>query len=121
MADMINIPSHVEIDVRRPDGTIETVKPRHPMNPSAQMTMMSEREFQAMKKATAAAGRGELIAYRNVTKAVEAPKPSAADLAEMEYIRKTNAVYRASAGGEPCDQVGGANDIDRTPPSPTDY
>lgn len=114
MTDTIQIPSHVEIDVRRPDGTTETVRP-------AGKSMISELEFGLMKKATAAAGRGELLAYRNVMKTVEAPKPSAADLAEMAHIRHQNAVYRIAAGGEPCDQVGGAKDIDRTPANPQDY
>ncbi|MBS0474744.1 MAG: hypothetical protein JSR28_06300 [Proteobacteria bacterium] len=113
MTDMIQIPSHAEIDVRRPDGSIETV-----IKAGSQLT---EHNFAAMKAATKAAGRGELIAYRNITKSVAAPKPSAADIAEMDHIRHQNAVYRAAAGGENCDQIGGANDIDRTPANKEDY
>ena len=45
----------------------------------------------------------------------EAPKPTAADLAEENYIRQANAVYRMSAGGERCDQIAGVADGDKTP------
>lgn len=121
MTDTINIPSHVEIDVRRPDGTVETVFPKSPHNPDRPLTQISPREFEARKAATMAAGRGELLAYRNVTKAVTAPKPSAADVAEMDHIRHQNAVYRMAAGGEKCDQIGGAADVDRTPANKEDF
>ena len=46
---------------------------------------------------------------------------SAADLAEDRYIREHNAILRASAGGEQCDQIRGVADGDNTPSHKSDY
>ena len=86
-ANTFEVPSHVEMDIRRPNGSIETV--RHPTWRS-----MSEKTAAMVRKATKDAGRGDLIAYRNVTKLVEV-KMSAADKADaaservQRYLDKT--------------------------------
>lgn len=124
MNDTIEIPSHVEIDVRRPDGRIETVIPQHPGYKAQGMDVplrnLTERQIADMKAATKAAGRGEIIDVRHITRTVEAAKPTAADLEEADYIRRTNAIYAAGAGGEPHDRIGGAADVDRTLDHPSD-
>lgn len=115
----LQIPSHVEVDVRRPDGQVETVRPTNPVTGGVLRTI-TQRQIAELKAATSAAGRGEVLDVRNVTRTVEAAKPSAADLAEEDYIRRTNAIYAASAGGERHDRIGGAADVDRTPAHPSD-
>lgn len=89
----VKVPSHVEVDVRRPNGVVETIT-------IPGRTRLIERQFAEMVVATRKAGRGEVLAYRNVEKDVPAPQPTAGDLAEMEYRRRTAAIYAASAGGE---------------------
>lgn len=72
--------------------------------------------------ATAKAGRGKCIAYRNVTKSVEdTVSNDPGRIAEIKYINDHNAIIRAGAGGEKCDRIGGANDTDKTPANKTDY
>jgi len=74
-----------------------------------------------VNKLMADAKRGEIISYENITKDVESAKPSAADLGEERYIREHNAILRASAGGEACDQIKGVADCDNTPSNKQDY
>lgn len=89
MAKMITVPSHLEIDIRRPNGVIETVKP-------AGRTTLTPAQFAETKRATAAAGRGEVLCFRAVTKQIEAPAEWAAlDAAERAYDASTKAIYRA--------------------------
>lgn len=103
--ETVKVPSHVEVDVRRQNGIVETIT-------IPGRTRLIEREFAAMVKATREAGRGEVLAYRNIEKDVPAPQPTAADLVEEKYRRDTAAIYRASAGGEPCDD---GEFVDNTP------
>lgn len=110
MSKTLTIHSHSVLTVRRPTGQVEQVTMPHKFD---------DRLFAKAKADTAKAGRGELLGYVNHTKTVAAPQPTAADLAEEAYIRRTNAIYRASAAGEPCDQIGRPDD--RTPANPTDY
>lgn len=56
-----NTTDHAELTIRRPDGTIETVK-LHP----AKFPVMTDALFARMKKANLDAGRGECLSYRNV-------------------------------------------------------
>ena len=56
-----NDTDHAEVTIRRPDGTIETVK-LHP----AKFPVMTDALFARMKKANLDAGRGECLSYRNV-------------------------------------------------------
>lgn len=91
--ETVKVPSHVEVDVRRPNGDVETIT-------IPGRTRLIEREFSAMVKATREAGRGEVLAYRNIDRDVPAPQPTAADLAEEKYRRDTAAIYAASAAGE---------------------
>ena len=55
----------VEIDITRPDGTVETV------DVSARYHRMNDVAFDQIKKATKAAGRGEVISYRNIKETME--------------------------------------------------
>ena len=86
-AKTFEVPSHVEMDMRRPNGVVETV--RHPTWRS-----MSAKTAEMVRKASKDAGRGDLIAWRNVTK-LETYTMSAADLADaaservQTYLNKT--------------------------------
>ena len=115
---MLTIPSHCMVTIRRPNGEIETIN--YTVATKGQVVTMSPKVLAVVNKAMADAKRGEIIAYENITKDVETPKPSAADLAEERYIREHNAILRASAGGEPCDQIKGVADGDNTPSHKTD-
>lgn len=89
MAKILTVPSHLEIDIRRPNGVVETVRP-------AGRTTMSPPELAATKEATAKAGRGEVLAFRAVTKQIEEPAEYARlSAAERAYDASTAAVYRA--------------------------
>lgn len=107
----------VEVDIRRPDGTIETVRVKYN---NKELGRITEREYQAYCQAVRAAGRGECLTYRNLTQ-TKSCDPSflaeytAAVAAERAYTNSHNAQLRMMAGGEECDQIGGAADIDRTP------
>jgi len=90
----VQVTSHIEIDVRRPTGLVETIV-------KADMVTISRSDFAKIKEATRKAGRGECIAYRIVTKEIESAfVPTAADIAEAEYIKGRNAITRMMAGGE---------------------
>ena len=119
MSNTIEIPSHVEVDVRRPDGRIETVQPTNPVT-GGPLRMITQRQIAEMTAAMKAAGRGEVLEVRNITRTVAAAKPTAADLEEADYIRRTNAIYAAGAGDEPHDRIGGSAGVDRTPAHPSD-
>lgn len=118
MSNTVKIPSHVMVTVKRPNGSIEQMD--YTAATKGQVRTMTQKLLATVNKAMAAAGRGEVIAFENVLKDAEAPKPTAADLAEEAYIRKTNAIYRMSAGGEPCDQINGIADGDNTPANKLD-
>jgi hypothetical protein len=120
MADeMITIPSYCMVTIRRPNGHIETLN--YTEATKGKVRTMSPRVLEIVNKLMADAKRGEIISYENFEKEVVAPQPSAADLAEERYIREYNAIMRASAGGEPCDQIRGIADDDNTPQYKQDY
>jgi len=119
MSDLITIPSHCMVTIRRPNGDLETIN--YTQATKGQVFTMSPKVLTMVNKLMAEAKRGEIISYENVTKEVEAAKPSAADLAEERYIREHNAILRASAGGEACDQINGVADGDNTPSNKSDY
>lgn len=98
MTDMINIASHCMVTIRRPNGSVETVN--YTEATKGQVRSMNTRTLEVVNKAMAAAKRGQIISYENITKSVEAAKPTAADLAEDAYLRSTAATYRMAAGGE---------------------
>lgn len=112
MTKTVTIPSHCMVTVRRPDGTVETI--RHP-----KITTMIPKLWAEMKKAMAAAGRGECISYENVTKTVAAIQPTQAELERDRYERERDTIYRASAGGEPVDTD--HDGWDNTPHNKPDY
>jgi hypothetical protein len=104
----LEIADRLELDIRRPSGLVETVV--HPT-----LKTITASNFQAIKDATAKAGRGEVLAFRCITKVVEDTIDSnPSRLAELQYIREHNAIMRASASGEKCDQIG-STFSDRTP------
>ena len=113
MSNTVKIPSHVIVTIKRPNGAVEQMD--YTAATKGQVRTMTQKLLATVNKAMAAAGRGEIIAFENVLKDAEAPKPTAADMAEEAYIRQTNAVYRMAAGGERCDQVSGIADGDATP------
>lgn len=57
----VQIPDYAELDIRRPNGDIETIK----FSGANSLTAVL---FAQIKKATLAASRGDVLAYRNVTK-----------------------------------------------------
>lgn len=113
MSNTVKIPSHVMVTIKRPNGAIE--KMDYTAATKGQVRTMTPKLLSTVNKAMAAAGRGEIVAFENILKDTEAPKPTAADLAEAAYIRQANAVYRMSAGGERCDQISSIADADKTP------
>ena len=113
MSNTVKIPSHVIVTIKRPNGAVEQMD--YTAATKGQVRTMTQKMVVTINKAMAAAGRGKIIRFENVLKDAEAPKPTAADMAEDAYIRQTNAVYRMSAGGERCDQVSGIADGDNTP------
>lgn len=109
----LEIADRLEIDVRRPAGVVETIV--HPT-----LKTITDRDFAAMKAATSRAGRGELLAYRCILKTVaDTIDSDPSRIAELRYIAEHNAIMRASAGGEKCDQIGKTFG-DRTPHSKDD-
>jgi hypothetical protein len=54
--------THTTLTVRRPNGEIETVDYPHPVNAKV---------FEAIKAATAKAGRGTVLSYQSVTEVAE--------------------------------------------------
>lgn len=96
----LEIADRLELDIRRPSGSVETVV--HPT-----LKTITARNFADIKAATAKAGRGEVLAYRCITKTVEDTiESNPSRIAELRYINEHNAIMRASAGGEKCDQIG---------------
>ena len=114
MSKMIEVLSHVEMDIRRPNGKVETVT-RH------DISVFSDRDFSLIKAATAKAGRGECLAYRCVTKmVVDTVSNNPSRIAELNYISEHNAIARMASGGEKCDQIGVIAE-DKTPSHKTDF
>lgn len=113
MSNTVTIPSHCMVTIRRPNGDLETID--YTAASKGQVKTITPKLLATVNKAMAQANRGQIISYENVTKEVDAPKPTAADIAEERYIKSHNAILRASAGGEPCDQINGIADGDNTP------
>ena len=84
----VMVANYAEITVRRPNGVVETIK-----HPTARE--INEAMFSAAKKATKAAGRGDLISYRNIKKATTYTV-TAADAATDNSAR----IERAMNAGE---------------------
>lgn len=100
MTDTYTTPSHCEIDIRRPNGEIETV---NLTAKAAHLTEISAGMFARIQRDTKAAGRGEVLAYRNVRETHElvyTAEELAEDKAEREYKAHYNRVIGASAAGE---------------------
>ena len=88
----LEIHSHLEIDVLRPNGQTETV--------TLQRSEFSPREHKACVENTKKAGRGDVIAVRSIKKTVPMPMPTAAEVASDAYHAQHTAIERMSAGGE---------------------
>lgn len=100
MTSTYTTPSHVEIDIRRPNGEIETV---NLTAKAAHMTEISDRMFAQIQRDTKAAGRGEVLAYRNVRITKEltyTAEEIALAKSEREYRESYNRIVNASAAGE---------------------
>jgi hypothetical protein len=65
MKQTLTIPSHVELTIRRPSGEVETV-----VIPTDRARELSDGLFAQIVAATKAAGRGDVLAYKNCTKDV---------------------------------------------------
>ena len=76
----VDIPSHVTLRVKRPNGTIESII--HP-----KFTEISPSTFKQMQEATKKAGKGELLSYENVKKSVnvEHIRPTQGDIDREKY------------------------------------
>jgi len=85
---MTTITTHAELTIKRPDGIVETVRAKH--------TPMTDKLLAMYRKATADAGRGEVLSYTNVTKEVETPAEwDRLAAAEREYDAHQARVYGA--------------------------
>ena len=113
MSNTVKIPSHVIVTIKRPNGAVEQMD--YTAATKGQVRTMTQKLLATVNKAMATAVRGEIVSFENILKDSEAPTPTAADMAEEAYLGQTNAVYRMSAGGEPCDQISGISDGDATP------
>ena len=93
-----NVADHVEIDIRRPNGQIETIN-YTAINPK--MTEMVKAQFEKIKAATAKAGRGEAIEFRNVVREVtrevtdEERAAKEWERQDREYRQKHDRIERA--------------------------
>lgn len=85
----VQVPSHAELTICRPNGDIETV--RFTGGPELNPAL-----FARIQTATKAAGRGDVLSYTNVKKIVETPAEwdRLAD-AEREYDAHQAKVYGA--------------------------
>ena len=98
----------VVLTIRRPDGQIERSN-------NVKLDTLTPQLFARIVKATADAGRGEVLSWEQITReALIPPEYIKAATAEREYNRRTAAVYRAmDAGSE-------TNHVDNTPAHPAD-
>lgn len=112
MSKTVTIPSHCMVTVRRPNGDVETI--RHP-----KITTMTPKLWNEIKMAMVAANRGECLSYENVTKTVQAIQPTKAELERDQYERERDAIYNASAAGEPVDTD--HDGFDNSPHNKPDY
>ena len=106
----IEIHSHLEIDVRRPSGNLETV--------TMQRAEFSPREHKACVDNTKAAGRGDVVAVRSIKKIVPDYVPTAAEIASDARFACSADIERMCAGGEG-DET--ADHSDNTPDHKFDY
>jgi len=87
---IVTIPSHCELTIVRPNGETEIVN--YTVATKGQIRTMRDKEFAIIKAATAKAGRGDVVSYRNVTKQADVT-------AEVEAGRKSDAAYYAYKAG----------------------
>ena len=85
----VMIPDYCELDVARPNGTVETIR-----NPNS-IRELNDVLFARFVQATAAAGKGKVLAYRNTKKATTYTV-TAADAATDSSAR----IERAMRAGE---------------------
>ena len=108
MLSTITVNCGVILTIRRPGGQIETSE-------NVKLSTLTPQLFDRIVKATAEAGRGEVLSWEQMTR--EAPIPAEyikAAAAEREYNRSTAAVYRAM------DAEAETDAIDNTPAHPSD-
>ncbi len=102
MTTIVTIPSHCELTIIRPNGFTEIVD--YTVATKGQVRTMRDKEFAVIKAATAKAGRGDVVSYRNITKDVdmtaEIDAGRKSDAAYYAYKAGHDAVAKMSAGGE---------------------
>lgn len=92
MTKQVQINCGAILTIRRPNGETERVE-------FTKFASLAPSTFAAIKKATKDAGKGDVLAWEQMTKLVDAPQPTAADLAEMAHITARRAIERTSANG----------------------
>jgi hypothetical protein len=84
--------SHTEITIRRPNGNIEVVINKD--------RIWNDKLIAQARKATLAAGRGEIIGYKNVNKETKIRELTDEEKAMAEYDRAYRSTVNAMRGGE---------------------
>lgn len=122
VTDTYTVPVYAELDIIRPDGTKETVRAKYN---GRELSQITPQEFNLFVVNTKKAGKGDVVAYRNITakrkyNKIDIDEYITAVSAERAYDAHVNAVMRMSAGGEPCDIVD-AIDADNTTQNKGDH
>ena len=90
---MATAPDYCEVTVKRPNGTLEIIK-------VPGRAELCDAAFAIMKKATKAAGRGDLVSYKNVTRQIADYVMTAADKTNQAYDNRVKAIANLSATGK---------------------
>lgn len=92
MTKQISINCGVILTILRPSGETERVE-------FTKFASLAPSTLAAIRKATKAAGKGDVLAWEQMTRLVDAPQPTAADIAEQRAYEARRAVERTSANG----------------------
>ena len=82
------LPSHVELTVRRPDGSVETIRAEKLGG------YINDAIFTKVVAATKAGGRGDVLSYRNVTREHTETDAEMAERERLEAIEAARAAPR---------------------------
>ena len=94
MTKTIQATCGVVLTIRRPNGSVERKEDRR-----FSFGTIPRNTFAAMVKATAEAGRGDVISQEPLLCTMAAYEPTPAELAGAQYVRDHKAVVRVSANG----------------------
>lgn len=92
MTKQISINCGAILTIIRPNGETERVE-------FTKFATLAPSTFARIQQATKAAGKGDVLAWEQMTRFVDAPQPTAADLAEMASINARRAIERTSSNG----------------------